>query len=126
MNPTNLGDQLQVKNLYPAKASLTATDLGSAIDLLDLTGEVAVILDVGAGGVGATLNSRLVESETSGGTYTDVTGGGFTEVGNAAAVQKISLNKDSMKRFVKLANTVAGTATFPLSAKIVGINKNPA
>jgi hypothetical protein len=121
----NLGDQLQVLNLY-AVATVTADGLSSAIDLQQLDGEIAVLLDSGAGGVGATLACKLVESDTSGGSYTDVASGGFSLIGNAASVQKLSLNKDEMKQFVKLSLDVSGTASFPVSAKIVGINKYPA
>jgi hypothetical protein len=52
---------------------------------------------------------KLQESDTSGGTYTDVTGGAFTTTdANTALVEKISVNTNDMKRFVKLSITVAG------------------
>jgi len=67
------------------------------------------VLDAEAGGAGITYAVKLQESDTSGGTYTDVTGGAFTTTdANTALVEKISVNTNDMKRFVKLSITVAG------------------
>jgi hypothetical protein len=68
-----------------------------------------VILCAEAGSAGVTYLGKLTESDTSGGTYTDVTGGAFTiTTANTASVQKISVNSDNMKRFIKAVVTVAG------------------
>jgi hypothetical protein len=70
---------------------------------------MAVVLDAEAGGASITYAVKLQESDTSGGTYTDVTGGAFTTTdANTALVEKISVNTNDMKRFVKLSITVAG------------------
>ena len=88
---------------------VTTTGLGSAVDLEDYEGEMAVVLDAEAGGASITYAVKLQESDTSGGTYTDVTGGAFTTTdANTALVEKISVNTNDMKRFVKLSITVAG------------------
>ena len=104
----NLGDKTFVLSLLPSDV-VTTTGLGSAVDLEDYEGEMAVVLDAEAGGAGITYAVKLQESDTSGGTYTDVTGGAFTTTdANAASVEKISVNTNDMKRFVKLSITVAG------------------
>jgi hypothetical protein len=104
----NLGDKTFVLSLLPNDV-VTTTGLGSAVDLEDYEGEMAVVLDAEAGGAGITYAVKLQESDTSGGTYTDVTGGAFTTTdANAALVEKISVNTNDMKRFVKLSITVAG------------------
>jgi hypothetical protein len=104
----NLGDKTFVLSLLPSDV-VTTTGLGSAVDLEDYEGEMAVVLDAEAGGAGITYAVKLQESDTSGGTYTDVTGGAFTTTdANAALVEKISVNTNDMKRFVKLSITVAG------------------
>jgi hypothetical protein len=52
---------------------------------------------------------KLTESDTSGGSYTDVSGGAFTTTtANTASLQKIFVNVTSLKRFVKVSITVAG------------------
>jgi len=104
----NLGDKTFVLSLLPNDV-VTTTGLGSAVDLEDYEGEMAVVLDAEAGGASITYAVKLQESDTSGGTYTDVTGGAFTTTdANAALVEKISVNTNDMKRFVKLSITVAG------------------
>jgi hypothetical protein len=104
----NLGDKTFVLSLLPSDV-VTTTGLGSAVDLEDYEGEMAVVLDAEAGGASITYAVKLQESDTSGGTYTDVTGGAFTTTdANTALVEKISVNTNDMKRFVKLSITVAG------------------
>ena len=104
----NLGDKTTLLSLLPNDV-VTTTGLGSAVDLEDYEGEMAVVLDAEAGGASITYAVKLQESDTSGGTYTDVTGGAFTTTdANTALVEKISVNTNDMKRFVKLSITVAG------------------
>ena len=104
----NLGDKTFVLSLLPSDV-VTTTGLGSAVDLEDYEGEMAVVLDAEAGGASITYAVKLQESDTSGGTYTDVTGGAFTTTdADTALVEKISVNTNDMKRFVKLSITVAG------------------
>jgi len=104
----NLGDKTFVLSLLPNDV-VTTTGLGSAVDLEDYEGEMAVVLDAEAGGASITYAVKLQESDTSGGVYTDVTGGAFTTTdANTALVEKISVNTNDMKRFVKLSITVAG------------------
>ena len=94
----NLGDKTILLSLLPNDV-VTTTGLGSAVDLEDYEGEMAVVLDAEAGGASITYAVKLQESAPSGGTYTDV---------NTALVEKISVNTNDMKRFVKLSITVAG------------------
>lgn len=104
----NLGDKTTLLSLLPNDV-VTTTGLGSAVDLNDYEGEMAVILDAEAGGASITYAVKLQESDTSGGSYTDVTGGAFTTTdANTALVEKISVNTNDMKRYVKLSITVAG------------------
>ena len=104
----NLGDKTILLSLLPNDV-VTTTGLGSAVDLEDYEGEMAVVLDAEAGGASITYAVKLQESDTSGGSYTDVTGGAFTTTdANTALVEKISVNTNDMKRFVKLSITVAG------------------
>ena len=60
-------------------------------------------------GASVTLAVKLQECDTSGGTYTDVTNGGFTTTAaNTAAFEQIALNVSDLKRFVRTNSTVSG------------------
>tara|TARA_R110000868_G_scaffold161950_1_gene392877 strand:+ start:571 stop:951 length:381 start_codon:yes stop_codon:yes gene_type:complete len=104
----NLGTKTTILGLLRNDV-VAATATGSAIDLLGYEGDMAVLLDAEAGGPSITYAVKLTESDTSGGTYTDVTGGAFTTTtANTASLQKITVNVTSLKRFVKATATVAG------------------
>jgi len=104
----NLGTKTTILGLLRNNV-VTATATGSAIDLLGYEGDMAVLLDAEAGGAGITYAVKLTESDTSGGTYTDVTGGAFTTTtADTASLQKITVNVTNLKRFVKATATVAG------------------
>ena len=104
----NLGTKTTILGLLRNDV-VTATDTGSAIDLLGYEGDMAVLLDAEAGGSDITYAVKLTESDTSDGTYTDVTGGAFTTTtANTASLQQITVNVTSLKRFVKATATVAG------------------
>jgi len=104
----NLGTKTTILGLLRNDV-VAATATGSAIDLLGYEGDMAVLLDAEAGGASITYAVKLTESDTSGGNYTDVTGGAFTTTtANTASLQKITVNVTSLKRFVKATATVAG------------------
>jgi len=124
MTMKNLGTKTTVLSLLPNDV-VTASGTGSAIDLVDYEGDLAVVLDAEAGGASITYAVKLTESDTSGGTYTDVTNDAFTTTtANTALVEKISVNTDSMKRYVKADVTVAGgTGAGAVSVVALGSKK---
>ena len=104
----NLGSKTTVLGLLRNDV-VTTTGTGSAVDLLGYEGDMAVLLDAEAGSAGVTYAVKLTESDTSGGSYTDVTGGAFTTTtANTASLQKIYVNVTNLKRYVKVSITVAG------------------
>jgi len=74
----NLGSKTYLLAVRPNSLADTGTETGSAIDLNDYEGDIAFVLDASAGGAGVTYAVKLTESDTSGGSYTDVSGGAFT------------------------------------------------
>jgi hypothetical protein len=124
MTIQNLGTRTEVLNLLPSDV-VTATGVGSAIDLLDYEGDIAVSLDAEAGGSGITYAVKLTQCDTSGGSYTDVTGGAFTTTAaNTAKTEKISVNTNEIQRFIKASVTVAGgTGAGAISVVAVGSKK---
>ena len=99
-----------------------STKTGSAVDLQDLEGDMECILDAEAGGSSVTYAVKLTESNTSGGSYTDVASGAFTTTAaDTASVQKLTVNTDEMKRFIKVVVTVAGgSGTGAVSVSALG------
>lgn len=124
MTIKNLGTKTTALSLL-ANDVVTATGTGSAVDLVDYEGDLAVVLDAEAGGASITYAVKLTESDTSGGSYSDVTGGAFTTTSaNTALVEKISVNTDTMKRYVKVSVTVAGgTGAGAVSVVALGSKK---
>jgi hypothetical protein len=117
----NLGTKTEVLNFLPNDVVTATVTASTAIDLVDYEGDIAVILCAEAGGASITYLGKLTESDTSGGTYTDVTGGAFTvTAANTASVQKIAVHSDNMKRFIKAVVTVAG-GTGAGAVTIVGL-----
>ncbi len=87
----------------------TATKTGSAVDLEDYEGDIALSLDAEAGGGSVTYAVKLTESDATDGTYTDVSGAAFTTTdADTALVEQLVVNSDETKRFIKCVVTVAG------------------
>lgn len=105
-----------------ACASVTASANGTGIDVSGFVGDMKVTLDSSAGG-GAdhTLNTKLQESDDNV-TFTDVVGGGFTQVTNAAAsFETLTISADGLKKYIRGVDTVAGTSpVFARSLSLVG------
>jgi hypothetical protein len=121
MTIQNLGTKTEVLNFLPNDVVTATVTASTAIDLLDYEGDIAVVLCAEAGSAGVTYAGKLTEADTSGGSYTDVTGGAFTiTAANTASVQKISVNSDNTKRFIKAVVTVAG-GTGAGAVAIVGL-----
>lgn len=86
---------------------------GTGVDLKDYDGDIVVILTATAAGSSKTAAFRLEESDDNT-TFTAITGGGFTNVGNEFSKQTKVLNRDGLKRYVRLAMTsiTASGATY--------------
>lgn len=125
MNDQNLGDNLQVIELL-APARKTATETGAEVDIQQYVGDMKVILSTSAGGgTSPTLDVKLQECATSGGTFTDIAGATFTQVtGAAKSTAAITLSVDSTARYIKAVATIGGTSpTFDLALIAVGVKQ---
>lgn len=126
-------EKLQHFALAPT-AVRTANFDGTAVDLNDYEGDVVVILDVAAGGT-STLDVKIQSSDTSGGSYSDVTtafyrGGSevasaavaFTQVSTSASKQYLVFPKGAAKRWIKAVSTTSSSShTYSINA--VGAKK---
>ncbi len=113
--------------------ALTATaHLSDAIDMSKYDEILAVVL-VGDLGTNATVDAKLTQATTSGGTYKDVTGKAITQLTKASpddsdkqaliSCRGEDLDMDSDYRYVKLSVTV-GTATSDGGAVVLGRPKS--
>lgn len=122
----NMGGHSSLIPLVPASVR-TATVTGTAVDVTQYIGEIAILLDSGAGGAGATLDVAIQDCDTVGGSYTALSPAfAFTQVGNAAAAQVKVLNLDALavRAFIKAVGTIAGTASFAMSVNALGTKQN--
>jgi hypothetical protein len=115
---------LHVTSLFP-NAVVTVTAVGSALDISDYEGNITVVLDAAAGGSGVVIASKVTHCATSGGSYADVTGGGFTTTSaNTASKQSITFNADEVEKFLKISFTVTGgTGAGGVAVSVVGVKK---
>ena len=84
-----------------------------------------MILDCSAsGGSSPTLDIKVQDCATSGGSYADVSGAAFTQVTTSASLQTLALNKDECKRYIKIVQTLGGSSqTYRYSINLVGLKK---
>jgi hypothetical protein len=107
-----------------APATVTATGAATSVDLLGYDGDVVFVLQATAAGVGNALKVRLEESDESAANFTAITGGGFTDIGNAAALSSVAISKDDVKRYVRVnIFEETGTASSIVSVTGLGVKK---
>jgi hypothetical protein len=106
-----------------ATTTITATGNQTGVDLLEYDGDIQVILSGTAAGASADLTFRIEESDDNS-TFTAVTGGTFTAIGNAAYKEVKTLNRDELKRYVRLSCTAeTGTASSAVTCFGYGLKK---
>jgi len=106
-----------------ATTTITGTGDQTGVDLLEYDGDIQIILSGTAAGAGADLTFRIEESDDNS-TFTAVTGGSFTAIGNTAAKQVKTLNRDELKRYIRLSCTAeTGTASSAVTCFGYGLKK---
>ena len=110
-------------------AYTTGEELSDAIDMSKIDQLLAVIM-AGILGASATLDAKLTQATTSGGTYKDITGKAITQLVKATDDDKQALincradelDIDNDYRWVKLSMTI-GTATSDCGALVLGLGE---
>lgn len=106
-----------------ATTTITGTGDQTGVDLLDYDGDIQIILSGTAAGAGADLTFRIEESDDNS-TFTAAAGGSFTAIGNAASKQVKTLNRDELKRYIRLSCTAeTGTASSAVTCFGFGLKK---
>jgi hypothetical protein len=126
-------EKLQHLALAPTAVRTSNLD-GTAVDLNDYEGDVVVILDVANGGT-STLDVKIQSSDTSGGSYGDVTtafyrGGSevassavaFAQVSTTASKQYLVFPKGAAKRWIKAVSTTS-SSSHTYSINVIGAKK---
>ncbi|MGA0100315.1 MAG: hypothetical protein ACO3LM_12645 [Steroidobacteraceae bacterium] len=105
-------------------AARTATGQTSGIDLQTYDGDVVFLLDSAAGtGTSPTLDVTIEDSADNS-SFAAITGAAFTQVTGTASAQKLVVNKDSARRYVRVKYTIGGTSpSFTFSVNAVGVTK---
>jgi hypothetical protein len=140
MYAQNLGDALVQLAPVPV-ATITSTTNHTAIDLtgassnstgtntgsFNYEGQIAFLFDVkNNSGTTPTLDGKLQHSDDNS-TFVDVTGATITQVTTTASQQKVVVNKDNLKRYVRVVSTLGGTSpNYTLSVQAVIAKKFPA
>jgi len=113
-------------SLVPARQrSGTGTTNGTGVDVSAAEGMGVALLDVNTeSGTSPTLDVKLQECDTSGGTYTDIAGAVFTQVTTGASAQKIPIDLSLAKKFVRAVGVAGGTSpVFAWGVQILGFKK---
>jgi len=101
-----------IKALFTIRpVTATATQTGSAVDTKGYN-SAAVVLEVGAvSGTTPTLDVKIQECDTSGGTYADISGATFTQVTATGSSQILRIEGlgTSRKRYLRAVGTITGT-----------------
>ena len=93
-------------------------------DLKDLDGDIQIILDAAAGSGGTTtLALKVQHSDTTAGDFSDATGGGFTSLTTVASKQVLTLDRDALKRYIRLVTTQGAGSTYVYSVNGYGLKK---
>ena len=115
-------DKLQHFTLL-ATTTITGTGNQTGVDLLEYDGDVQIILAGTAAGASADLTFRIEESADNS-TFTAVTGGTFTAIGNAAYKEVKTFDRDNLKRYIRLSCTAeTGTASSAVTCFGFGLKK---
>ena len=123
MTSRNVPDRAAILDLVPNDVSTTTAN-STGVDLLPYEGKMLCTLDAEAGGSGITYAVKLQDSADNS-SFTDLSGAAFsTTAANTASVQKLAVNIDDARRYVRAVITVAGgTGAGAVSVKGVAFPK---
>ncbi len=121
MYTEQLTQALAVVGAIHAVSHATGTDVTiTDIDIAKYK-RLLFLIDVGAIGTG-TVDAKLRESKTAGGTYQDISGGAITQITASSKITTIEIRADELDagyEFVQLSLTV-GTAAVLLAVLVLG------
>jgi hypothetical protein len=103
-------------------ATRTETTTGAAVDIQAVRGSLAVMLTSTAMSSGDTNNVKLQDSADGTNDWQDIAGATFTQVTAAAvSVQKIAVQADVVRRYIRAVATYAGDGTPSSTFSVVAL-----
>lgn len=103
----------------------TATVTGTGIDCSGFEEAVYGLMVGAVSGTTPTLDVKIQESATVGGTYTDITGAAFAQVTTATHQLHLGTRVNTAKPFQRVLATIAGTTpSFTMSVLMLRVNPN--
>jgi len=120
----NYNDNSNLLELLPIDVH-TATATGSAVDIKDYVGKLAVfLLTTVGGGTTPTLDVKIQDSADGSTNWADVTGATFSQVTDEAdAHVKIGLECNAVKRYIRAVATIAGGGSETFTFGVVAIGE---
>lgn len=121
---TNAGDYVRLQKAIDPEDSAAATITGAAIDR---TGFNSCVLHASAGAVtGApsaqTVDAKIQDSATSGGSFVDFAGGAITQITTVDSDAEVDIDLSGAKAFIKVVVTVGFTGgttpTIPVASTL--------
>ena len=106
-------------------AARTATGQTTGIDVKDYDGDLIFILDSAAGGGSSPTLDVTIEDSADNSSFSALSGAAFTQVTGTASAQKLSIDKDNAKRYVRIKYTIGGSSgqSFTFSVNGFGLKK---
>jgi hypothetical protein len=116
-------EALSVSTVLKPTSVATNNDT-TGVDLSAFDGDALFVLSaVASGNDVQTINCKVQHAQTVDGTYADAPGGGFTILGNADVVQKVSVPRDELGPFFRLSFTDRATYTAVVGCVALGVPK---
>lgn len=102
---------LKTPKALAAAGRVSADGNGSGVDVTEYEGWGTVDVSVhNVSGTTPTYDGKLQESDTSGGTYADVSGAAIVQVATTDSLQQLAVNWSAVKAFVRWVDDVGGTS----------------
>ena len=123
MSSSSVAGRATVLDLAPNDVVAT-TQTETGVDLQPYEGSMICVLDAEAGGASITYSVKLQDSADNS-TFGDLSGAAFTTTtANTALVEKLVVDIDNCKRYVRAVITVAGgSGTGAVSVKAIAFPK---
>lgn len=124
MNQNALGAALQTIALLPMQ-DIAATADGTGVSVVDFVGSVAFTLSgKNVAGTNPTMIVKLQHSDDDS-DYTDISGAVFTTITaagtKAATLEKIYVNVDGCKKYIRAVKTIGGTDSPQFLLSLTGL-----
>lgn len=121
----NWGNHVTLLNPVPV-ADVTSTGNGTDLDLQSYAGEIVILADVkNIAGSSPTMDISIQDSADNSSFAAISPALAFTQVTTVASAQKLVINKDTLRRYVRVVKTIGGTSSpeYYVSVKILAVKK---